>query len=169
MAVTQQLVRITAPRLTECRRSADALDELCSFRAAPREDHLDLDWWPVLLKRAWERAGVGAQATMRLALDGDDEVNPSYRDHPDTIFDHPVTALEPPRVGEVAAALRAVPPEVVRAAVPSGRDRVEAEWGAMAAEVVGDLAGHMAEQHALLRDFYVQAAERGLAVVLWWD
>jgi hypothetical protein len=167
MAVTQQLVRITAAHLTECRRSAGALDELCSFRAAPGGDHLDLDWWPVLLKRTWERTGAGAPATMRLALDGEDEVNPSYRDHPDTITDHPVTALEPPRVGEVAAALRSVTPEAVRAAVPP--DRYRGEYGAMAVEVVGDLAGHLAEQHARLGEFYEQAAGRGLAVLLWWD
>ncbi|MFE9747215.1 hypothetical protein ACFYOT_20120 [Saccharothrix saharensis] len=97
MAVTQQLVRIPAPHLAECRRSADAPAELCSYRAAPDEDHLDLDWWPAALRRAWELTGVTAMATLRLALDGDGEVNPSYRDDPDTIPAHPVTAVEPPR------------------------------------------------------------------------
>ncbi|TQM79903.1 hypothetical protein FHX81_2215 [Saccharothrix saharensis] len=65
-----------------------ALDELCSSRAAPGGDHLDLGWWPVLLKRAWERVGAGARATTRLALDGGEGVNPSYRDHTDTNADH---------------------------------------------------------------------------------
>ena len=171
MAVTQQLARLPAEQLTACRRSADVLDALCSFTLIPKADHLDLNWWPVVLKRAWALTGAGSEALAVLGsgFDGDEEVNPSYRDHPDTIFDHPVTALEPPRVRQVAAALHAVTPEAVHAVVPSDADRVEAVLGTIAREVRGDLAEHLAREHATLRDFYAAAAGRGLAVVLWWD
>ncbi|MDQ3788451.1 MAG: YfbM family protein, partial [Actinomycetota bacterium] len=141
----------------------------CSFTAAPDEDHLDMGWWPAILERAWERSGADASAVLRHALNGGGEVNPAYRDHPDTVWEHPVTALEPPRVDEIAQALRAVPPEAVRAAVPSTPDEIEAALGGTAREVVGDLAEQLARQHTVLRDFYTGAARQRLAVVLWWD
>ncbi|MCO1580891.1 YfbM family protein [Crossiella sp. SN42] len=171
MAITQQLVRIPATRLAACRQSVAALDELCSFTSTPDEDRLDLNWWPGALTRAWALAGVDARtlAVLRRGFDGDGEVNPAYREHPGTIWEHPVVALEASRVGEVAEALRAVPPTTVQAAVPSNAEEAEAALGGIAREAVGDLAGQLARQHAILRDFYGEAARRGLAVVLWWD
>lgn len=171
MAVTQQLVRIPAERLAVCRRSVEAVDEVCSFLAVSDEDQLDLNWWPSVLKRVWELAGVEARtlALLRRAVDGDDEVNPAYRDCPDTIWQHPVTALEPSPVGEVADALRAVTSQDIRAVVPPDPGEVEAELARVARWVDGDLAGPLIIQHALLRDFYEEAAQRHLAVVLWWD
>ncbi|WP_337824686.1 hypothetical protein [Amycolatopsis sp. A1MSW2902] len=35
--------------------------------------------------------------------------------------------------------------------------------------LAGTVSGDLAEQHALLRDSYAEAAQRRLAVVLWWD
>ncbi|MGW0516442.1 DUF1877 family protein [Crossiella sp. NPDC003009] len=171
MAVTQQLVRIPATRLAACRQSVAALDELCSFTSTPDEDRLELNWWPGALKRAWALTGVDARAlaVLRRGFDGDEEVNPAYREHPDTIWEHPVTALEPSRVSEVAEALRAVTPTAVRAVVPLNAAEAEAALGGIAREVVGDLAEQLARQHAILRDFYGEAARRGLVVVLWWD
>ncbi len=166
MAVTLQLARIPASQLATCRRSVEALDAVCSYNAAPAEDHLDMGWWPAILERAWERTGAAAS---RYALTGDDDVNPAYRDHPDTVWEHPVTALAPPRVAEAARALRAMPPEAVRAAIPSTPDEIETALGSTARAVVGDLAGQLAYQHTVLRDFYAEAARRRLAVVLWWD
>lgn len=171
MAVTQQLARIPAPQLAICRQSVEALDELCSFTSAQDEDYLDLNWWPVILKRAWELTGASARAlgALQRGLDGDEEVNPSYRDHPNTIWEYPVTALEPPQVGEVAGVLRAVTPEAVQAVVPSDPDQIEAKLGKLARDVIGDLAEQLAHQHTMLRDFYDGAARRQLAVLQWWD
>ncbi|MFE3174133.1 DUF1877 family protein [Amycolatopsis sp. NPDC059090] len=171
MAVTQQLARIPAAQLAACRESADALDALCSFTAAPDEAYLDLNWWPVILKRAWAMAGADERtfALLRRGFDGDEEVNPAYRDYPYGIIDHPVTALEPPEVKAVAEALRSLTPEAVHAVVPSDPEQIEAKLSPTALEVRGDLAGYLAEQHTILRDFYEEAARRQLAVVLWWD
>jgi hypothetical protein len=171
MAVTQQLARIPASQLAACRRSAAELDELCSFRSAPPADYRDLNWWPSALKRTWTVMGVDAQtlAVLHRGFDGAEEVNPAYRDYPDTIFDHPVTALEPYQVAEVAEALRLLIPEKVHAAVPADRDRAAAVLGAYVRDVIGDLAELLAEQHAIMRDFYDEAARRQLAMVLWWD
>ncbi|MFD5092506.1 hypothetical protein ACFWMR_18020 [Amycolatopsis thailandensis] len=171
MAVTQQLARIPPPQLSACRDSAAELDELCSFRSAPSADYLDLNWWPSALKRTWALIGVDALSldVLHRGFDGAEEVNPAYRDFPNTIFEHPVTALNPDQVAEVANVLRALAPERVHAAVPAERDEAAASLGAYVRDVIGDLAVLLAEQHAILRDFYDEAASRRLAMVMWWD
>ncbi|WP_116206519.1 hypothetical protein [Amycolatopsis circi] len=163
--------RIPAAHLAACRQSAEALDELCSFTAAPETDHLDLNWWPVTLKRVWKLAGADERtfALLQRGFDGDEEVNPAYRDYLYGIWEHPVTALDPPQVGAVAEALLSLAPEAVHSVVPSDPEQIEAKLGPTAREVLGDLAELVAEQHTILRDFYEEAARRQLAVVLWWD
>jgi len=95
--VTRQLVRIPAEQFAECRRSVEALDDACSFRLLPPSDHLDLDWAPAPMIRLFELAQVDARqlAALRRSLDGDTEVNEAYRDHPETVWGHPVTGLDP--------------------------------------------------------------------------
>ncbi|OLR92409.1 hypothetical protein BJP25_20190 [Actinokineospora bangkokensis] len=156
--------------LQDARRSADALAAVCSFDALPRTDYADLNWWPVLLERAWRLLGHDLPADR--AFRGDDtEVNPDFRGHRDTVFDHPVVSLEPDAVARVAGELAAITPAAVRALVPAERSAAVALLGTLAAEfdLDFDLAGELAEQHRVTRDFYAGAAERGLAVVLWWD
>ncbi|RZS43371.1 uncharacterized protein DUF1877 [Herbihabitans rhizosphaerae] len=167
MAVTQQLARVTAMQLAACRRSVAELDELCSFRSAPRYDYLDLNWWPATLERVWELTGAdtATMSVLRRGFGSADEVNPAYRDYP-TVWEHPVTAVEPDQVAEVADALRTMTPGAVHAVVSSSRDRALAE---IVPDVTGDLAEIVAEQHAILRQFYDEAARRRLATVLWWD
>ncbi|MFI9811976.1 hypothetical protein [Saccharothrix variisporea] len=167
MALHQQLARIPAADLATCRTSVERLHEVCSFDLAPERDHLDMDWWPQDLVTIW--ALLGVPDGLRHAFDGDDEVNPAYRDRPDSVFVHPVTALEPHRVGEVAEALRAITVEAVRAVVPADRRRAAAVLGEHVSDIRASLPELFAEQHGLLRDFYLDAARRGLAVVLWWD
>lgn len=171
MAVTQQLARVAATQLAACRRSVADLDALCSFKSFPQDDYLDMNWWPVVLERAWELTGADARtmAVLRSGFAGDREVNPSYRDHPDTIWEHPVTALEPRQVSVVATALRTVSPDAVHAVVPTNPDQFEAALGGTAAAMGENLADRLARQQSVLRDFYAGAAQRRLAVVLWWD
>lgn len=171
MAVTQQLARIPATQLAACRQSVEALDELCSFTSTPHKDYLDVNWWPVTLKRAWELTGADARTLtlLRRGLDGDDEVNPAYRNHPNTIWEHPVTALEPPQVGDVTEALRSLTPDAIYAVVPSNPNQIETSLGKTARDVVGELAEILAQQHTILRDFYEEATRRQPAIVLWWD
>ncbi|MBB1159175.1 MULTISPECIES: hypothetical protein [Amycolatopsis] len=171
MAVTQQLARISAAHLAVCRRAVEALDELCSFTAVPERDYCDLDWWPGILKPAWKLTGADDRtlALLRRGFDGDEEVNPAYRDVLHSIDGHPVTALEPRRVAAVAEALCGITPDAVRSVVPSDPEQIEAELGSLALDVDGDLAEMLGEQHTVLRDFYAEAARRKLAVALWWD
>ncbi|WP_189237039.1 DUF1877 domain-containing protein [Planomonospora parontospora] len=169
MAVTQQLARIPEQWLESCRASADELDRLCSFEMAPRSDHLDLDWSPGPLLRIGELACTDPEvlAVLRRALTGDTEVNPSYQDHPDAVWEHPVTALEPVAVALVASML----PEA-ESVVLGALSSPDGEAPGMAGELLPgvDSSRDYLERHlTALLGFYAGAARRSLAVVLWWD
>ena len=169
VAVTQQLARLLPAQLAACRRSVDELDLLCSFKMRPRSDHLDLDWAPAPLVRAFQLAHVddSVVVALRRSLDGDEEINAAYRDHPDTVWEHPVTALEPDAVVEVAALLRRVKPRAVMGALPNDAVAAQASLG------LSGFGGHprryLRRHLVALQDFYARAARRHLAVALWWD
>lgn len=169
MAVTQQLVRLLPTELVACRDSVDELNLLCSFKLRPRSDHLDLDWAPAALARVFELAHVDEPivVALRRSLDGDDEINAAYRDHPDTVWEHPVTALEPDAVAEVAALLRRVKPKAVMVVLPDEPVAAQASLGSSAFH--GHPRRYLHRHLAALQDFYARAARRHLAVALWWD
>ncbi|GAA4561070.1 hypothetical protein [Planotetraspora kaengkrachanensis] len=155
--------------LVACRRSVRELHRLCSFKLAPDGDHLDLDWAPSSLIQISELSGAAphAVAALRRALRGDAEVNPAYRDHPDTIWEHPVTALDADAVGEVATVFRNLP-NAVSALVPP---EDHAAWSAPDKAPPGSDGprGYLTMHLAALLRFYEEATRRGLAVVVWWD
>ncbi|MYW92466.1 hypothetical protein G3I59_18080 [Amycolatopsis rubida] len=157
MAVTQQLARIPAAHLAACRQSVETLGGLCSFTSIPERDYCDLDWWPVVLKSAWQLTGADDR-TLAAGFDGDEEVNPACRDVLYSIDGHPV-----------AEAVCGITPDAVRAVVPPDPEQIEARLGSLAREALGDPAEHLAEQHTVPREFYVEAARRELAVARWWD
>ncbi|RKN22113.1 DUF1877 domain-containing protein [Micromonospora musae] len=163
MAVTQQLARLSADQLAACRRSAEELDNLCSFELIPSSDHLDLDWSPAPILRACEISHVtrASLTTLRRAFTGDAEINPAYRE------EHPVTALEPDAVADVAKLLGNMDPGVALAAVP-----LEAA-AALATLRMPRFDGHprayLHHHLAAVRDFYLYAARQRLAIALWWD
>ncbi|MFY1596941.1 hypothetical protein [Micromonospora sp. WMMD737] len=163
MAVTQQLARLSADRLAACRRSVEELDRLCSFELLPSSDHLDLDWSPGPILRACELGQVtpASLTALRRALAGDGEINPAYR------TEHPVTALEPDAVADVTGLLGYANPEAALAAVPLDAAAALAALGMPAFD--GHPQAYLQHNLAALRDFYVHAARRRLAVALWWD
>lgn len=156
-------------QLVACRNSADELHLLCSFTMRPRPDHLDLDWAPTPLLRAVELAHVDKPTVvaLRRSLHGDGEINAAYRDHPDTVSEHPVTSLEPDAVVAVAAQLQQVNPDVVMAALP---DDPVAAWTSLGWSGFDQHPRQYLHRHLVaLRHFYARAARRHLAVALWWD
>ncbi|WP_329428798.1 YfbM family protein [Streptosporangium sp. NBC_01495] len=166
--MTQQLARISAAQLEACQQSVDELERLCSFEVAPQTDHLDLDWAPEPL--LWVCAltcADDALAVLRRALSGDGEVNSDYRDHPGAVWGQPVTFLSPVGVAAVALALRKMDSVMVAALSSHG-----AEASAVAVEMlpgIEEQQAYLLRHFAALLAFYVKAARRGLAVVLWWD
>jgi hypothetical protein len=119
--VTQQLARLSSAQLAACRASVDVLDQLCSFELLPESDYLDLDWAPMPLVRACELAQVGMSVltALKRGLDGDTEINPAYRYRADTVWQHPVKAITPDVVAELAKLIGQIKPDVVLAALPS--------------------------------------------------
>lgn len=107
VAVTQQLARLDSGTLEECRTSVDALDAVCGYQLLGSDDYLDLDWAPALLVATAEAAGLddALRRGLQLAMSGEGEVNPAYRDRADSVWEHPVSSLAPHRVREVAHVL----------------------------------------------------------------
>ncbi|WP_418058275.1 DUF1877 family protein [Pimelobacter simplex] len=167
MPVTQQLARADAAVIERCRRSTALLDELCSFRLLPADDHLDVDWAPSLLHSAAEAALLPAtdRDLLRLAFEGEGEVNPAYRDAAHTVWEHPVTATSPAQVAAIAAALGRCSassfPSRAAAAAAAATQPVEMRPRA--------LRGYLRDHVRAVADFYAGAARRGLGVVAWWD
>lgn len=167
MAVTRNLARVSEALLGECAVSVGELDRVCTFRALRSEDYLDLDWAPRLLQEVVVAASVPAilAAALDRAMSGDGEVNPAYRDRPDSIWEHPVSSLKPADVLDVDKMLRAlahlnpINEQSVAGAGRRLRDR----------DVPADALKYLAAHFGALCDFYRGAAARHLAVVLWQD
>lgn len=129
-------------------------------------DHLDLNWAGTMLQGM---AAIGAvdeelQLALTLSLAGDQEINPAYREVPESIWEHPVTSLLPERTREVAELLA----RLGGTGFPLVRDiraylvsRPDWRWDGP--------SEYFPRQFRLLREFYATAAARGLCVALWWD
>ncbi|MGI8336389.1 DUF1877 family protein [Actinomadura scrupuli] len=171
MAITQQIARVSEKQFAACRQSADELNRLCSFELRPQSDYADLDWAGSAMIRVCELADLDARivAALRRALDGDAELNAAYRDHPDTVWEHPVTALDPTAVAQVSGVLGKLEPQAVLAALPSDPHEATAAIGENWENFEGDLRGYLARHFTALLSFYEETAQRNLAVVLWWD
>ena len=169
MAVTQQLARLTAAELALCRRSVEALDDLCGLRMRPPTDHLDLDWSPAMISRAAVLAGVPADVRQALgrALAGDVEINPAYRAVPG-VSEHPVCAVSARDVRELAASLQTLTPRQLVAGLSADGGEVMRALG-WDERLMEDPRGYVTTHYDALRGFYHQAADRELAVAAWWD
>jgi hypothetical protein len=168
MAVTTQFARIMRGQLSECRRSVAELDRLCSFEMVPASEYLDLDWAGDALIRVCEHAGVGDVPALRRAIDGDDEVNAAYRDHPYSVMEQPRT-LEPADVLTLAIALRHIDMDRVLSALPSNPRKLKDAVGGVLTDFHGDPRPYITRHFNALRDFYTVAADRHLAIVVWCD
>jgi hypothetical protein len=92
---------------------------------------------------------------------------PAYRDRQGTVWQHPVAALEPDIVADVAMVLRQVEPETVLVALPD--DAAAAVLSIGMRQFDGHPRPYLHRHLTALRDFYAHAAHRRLAVALWWD
>lgn len=166
MAVTQQLARVTREHLATCSRSVDVLDRLCSFDG-PDEDYLDLNWAPRYIARAITLSGSPAAevALLDLAWAGAYEVNPSYREPFLPVMEAP-RAIGPDDVPAVARRLASIDINHTARAISTDPAQAERELGF---EAPTDPRGYIADHFHALRDFYVEAAGRRLAVVVWSD
>ncbi|MFD4459975.1 hypothetical protein [Nocardia sp. NPDC058480] len=171
MALTQQFARISVEHLALCRSSAEEVDRLCSFDGAPASDYRDLDWAGSPLLRVLELAGVDADYldTVRNALAGREELNPNYRRHPDTILAHPITVTELSEVAQISKTLLEVDFQRALAALPADADQARQAFDDQTSSLLCHPAEYLAPHLYTLRSFYIEAAQRRMAVVTWWD
>ncbi|MFF9053929.1 DUF1877 domain-containing protein [Streptomyces erythrochromogenes] len=173
MAVTQQLARIPAGYLAACRQSADASPDGDPRWDPPAYDVLDLDWAPALLERVGEVGGLGEVHldALRRATDGDTALDLGFLDTPPHAiapFGGAPTGLDAAQVASVSTLLGQIDMPVLLAALPAD-ERAAASLIGQVGGITGGLRPYLLEHFDALRDFYVDAVERHLLVVLWWD
>ena len=169
MPIVQNLARLDEATLVACSSSVAVLDDVCSFRALDRDEYLDLNWAPAPLEQAARIAQVPACLLEGLAraTAGGEEANAAYREMPDSIWEHPVTSLNPTevrRVHEQLQELRRVD-FLASATAPEALVRAGAELSPPEADPLEKLRPHF----QALCDFYATAVERRLGVLMWWD
>lgn len=169
MPVVQNLARLSGENLAACVASMTVLDDVCSFRALDPKDYLELDWAPAPLEQAAKVANVPASliGALTSATGGGDEVNPAYREFPDSIWEHPVTSLDSTAVRRVHEQLQ----ELSRLNFLSSATAAEAfaRLGDSFPPPSGDPMDYLRPHFQALCDFYAAAAERQLSVLMWWD
>ncbi|KXP09510.1 hypothetical protein AXK57_11540 [Tsukamurella pulmonis] len=166
MAVTQLLARIAPQYLDACGQSVDELDRLCSFIVS-EDDYLDLNWSGPYIARVLTSLGTSPAdvALVEHAWTGTVEVNPSYRE-PYLPVDQAPMAICPADVSDIAHALSSIDVEKFALAIPPEQTEATTFFDAEAPlDPRGFLAGHL----VTLRDFYIAAAARRLAVIEWLD
>ncbi|MFK4122885.1 DUF1877 domain-containing protein [Streptomyces longwoodensis] len=174
MAVTEQLARISAEYLAQCRRSADASKDGNPLWTSPSADILDLDWAPSLLKRVCElgRLDDVHRSALRQALDGETAIGLAFLyTHPHVItpFGPAPTALSAVQAARVAELLGAIDFPALLAALPADEAEAAALIGNAADKIVGGPKKYLLRHFNALREFYRGASQRQLFVVHWWD
>ncbi|MER6448744.1 DUF1877 domain-containing protein [Streptomyces venezuelae] len=174
MAVTLQLARIPESYLAACRQSADASPDRDPRWDPPAPDVLDLDWAPALLDRVGEAAGLEGVPlhALRRATDGDTGLDLGFlATHPHAIapLGGTPTALDVAQVAVVSELLGQIDMAALLAALPADDREVTSLIGPEAAHITGGVRAYLLGHFNALRDFYLEAAERRLLVVLWWD
>ncbi|WP_405145826.1 hypothetical protein OG308_19940 [Nocardia salmonicida] len=106
---------------------------------------------------------------MRHALDGHEELNPEYRGHPNAILVHPVTVVAPYTVTRIAKTLAENDFRLVSAALSEEAEQARQALDDSISSLLRHPIEHLAPHFDTLRDFYVEAAQRSMAVVTWWD
>ena len=169
MALTQQIARLTAAQLADCRASIDALGSLCAFTLRGVDDYLDLDWSPTPLQRAAVASGLPNELIEALsrACAGSDEINPGYRNVAVTIWEHPVTALDPAAMRDVAGQLDAWSASDIVQGLAHDAPTLAKQL--QLTELPEQPRTYVSEYYEALRGFNLEAAQRELATAMWWD
>ncbi|MEE1767235.1 DUF1877 domain-containing protein [Streptomyces sp. JV185] len=174
MAVTQQIARISAGYLADCRRSAGESPVGDPHWDPSPWDTLDLDWAPALLGRVCELAGLDGIRldALRQATDGDTVLDLGFLStHPHAIgpFGPAPTALSAAQVARVSELLGQMDMPAILAALPADDTQAAALIGFGADMIAGGPRKYLLEPFDALREFYLGASQRNLLAVLWWD
>ncbi|MGW7640409.1 DUF1877 domain-containing protein [Streptomyces decoyicus] len=174
MAVTQQLARISAEYLADCRQSASESPDGDPHWDPQPADVLDLDWAPILLARACELAGLDDVHlnALRQATDGDSAIDLGFLNtHPHAIgpFGPAPTALSAAQAAHVSELLVHMNMPAILAALPADDTQAVSSIDYGADKIAGDPRKYLLKHFNALREFYLGASQRHLLIVLWWD
>ncbi|GFE03788.1 hypothetical protein Scani_00560 [Streptomyces caniferus] len=174
MAVTKQLARISVEYLADCRQSASESPDGDPHWDPQPADVLDLDWAPILLERACELAGLDDVHlnALRQATDGDSAIDLGFLNtHPHAIgpFGPAPTALSAAQAAHVSELLVHMNMPAILAALPADDTQTASLIGYGADKIAGDPRKYLLKHFNALREFYLEASQRHLLIVLWWD
>ncbi|MFI7359945.1 DUF1877 family protein [Streptomyces avidinii] len=174
MAVTQQLARIPAEYLASCRQSAGESPDGGPHWDPPTADILDLDWAPTLLERICELGGLDDvhRNALRQSTEGDTAIDLGFLNtHPHAIgpFGSAPTALSAAQVARVSELLWQIDFPALLAALPTDETEAASLIGDGADRIAGGPRKYLLGHFNALREFYRDAAQRQLLLVLWWD
>lgn len=174
MAVTQQLARVPAEYLDSCRQSANASEDGDPLWGPPSTDVLDLDWALFLLERVCELGGLDDvhRSALWQALDGDTAIDLAFlntQPHAISPFGPAPTALSVGQVARAAELLGQIDFPALLATLPTDEEEAASLLGNGADKIVGGPKKYVLGHFNALREFYRDASQRQLLVVLWWD
>ncbi|MGW8557796.1 DUF1877 domain-containing protein [Streptomyces tubercidicus] len=174
MAVTQQLARIPAEYLAACRQAASESPDRASHWNPPSADVLDLDWAPALLERVCELADLDDvhRDALRQATQGATSIDVGFlntQPHAIAPFGPAPTALSAVEVAHVSELLGQIDLRAILATLPTDETAAVSLTGDGAEGIAGDPRKYLLEHFDALREFYRDASQRHLLLVLWWD
>lgn len=135
---------------------------------------MDLDWAPILLERTCELAGLDDVHlnALRQATDGDSAIDLGFLNtHPHAIgpFGPAPTALSTAQAAHVSVLLLHMNTPAILAALPADDTQTASLIGYGADKIAGDPRKCLLKHFNALREFYLEASQRHLLIVLWWD
>ncbi|MFI0218832.1 DUF1877 domain-containing protein [Streptomyces lydicus] len=173
MAITQQLARIPAEYLASCRQSAGESPDGDPRWEPPPVDVLDLDWAPLVLERVCVLGLDDAHLNaLRQALKGDTAIDLGFLNtHPHAIspFGPDPTALSIAQVTHASELLQQIDFPGLLTALPTDETNAAFLSGNGADKIVGSPRSYLLGHFNALREFYREASQRQLLIVLWWD
>ncbi|MFD9575370.1 DUF1877 family protein [Streptomyces sp. NPDC059982] len=174
MAVTQQLARIPAEYLASCQQSAGESLDGDPHWDPPSADILDLDWAPTLLERVCKLGGLDDVHlnALRQSTEGDTAIGLGFLNTPPhaiSPFGPAPTALSAAQVARVSDLLWQIDFPALLAALPADETEAASLIGDGADRIVGGPRKYLLGHFNALREFYRDASQRRLLLVLWWD
>lgn len=169
MAITQQIVRLTPEQLKQAQADVAGVDLLISFDLASAEDTLDLDWAPSELEKlaqvAWPADQVQA---LKLLFDGTALIHPEFTNGTDdyTVYSD-ITYLPVEEVLRISQLLS--DPDLTKISVLLNQSEAELKAFLNIRELARDPADYYLGYLKQLLAFLHEAAERKLALAMWWD
>ncbi|GAB7102790.1 hypothetical protein JCM4814A_11040 [Streptomyces phaeofaciens JCM 4814] len=171
MALTQQLARVSPACLERCRESALDTPGAAPGWDPPDTDLLDTDWgvWGLLWYARRTGVAEGLTAPIARAVDGDPGGDVGFLDH-DEVYDgfgDPPRLLTAQSVREVTRALDGIDLDTLLTDLPASPAEAARACGFRGFD--GDVREYLVRHFHALREFYREAARRGLCVVVWID